>query len=197
MFSANYVSRSNFGCFSHLSYACTYSEIRFQHSIIIIIIILVITFMQGIYNYIPATNHVSKVYNVADVMCLHFVLLVMLFRPLNKFFAFTLARTVVCVRCPIWLFFCSSLISFFLGMLLGYCLVSLLLSHSTCVIIIIIIIEFFTSQFWLGNIPLSWDVVINRIRLGGLICSLKSFLQLSMCQELQIFAVVYMYWGAS
>jgi len=29
-----------------------------------------------------------------------------------------------------------------------------------------------------GNIHLSWDVVINRIRLGGLICSLKSPLQL-------------------
>ena len=60
-----------------------------------------------------------------------------------------------------------------------------------------IIIEFLTSQLWLGNIHLSLDVVINRIRLGGLICSLKSFLQLNMCQELQIFAVVYMYWGAS
>ena len=44
--------------------------------------------------------------------------------------------------------------------------------------------KFFTSQLWLGNIHLSWDVVINRIRLGGLICSLKSFLQLNMCQEL-------------
>jgi len=42
----------------------------------------------------------------------------------------------------------------------------------------------------MGNIHLSWDVVIKRIRLGGLICSLKSFLQLNMCQELQIFAVV-------
>ena len=64
------------------------------------------------------------------------------------------------------------------------------------IIIIIIIIEFLTSQLWLGNIHLSWDVVINRIRLGGLICSIKSFLQLNMCQELQIFAFVYMYWGA-
>ena len=63
-------------------------------------------------------------------------------------------------------------------------------------IIIIIIIRFLTSRLWLGNIHLSWDAVINRIRLGGLICSLKSFLQLNMCQELQIFAVVYMYWGA-
>ena len=60
-----------------------------------------------------------------------------------------------------------------------------------------IIIEFLTSQLWLGNIHLSWHVVIYRIRLGGLICSLKRFLQLNMCQELQIFAVVYMYWGAS
>ena len=34
-----------------------------------------------------------------------------------------------------------------------------------------IIIEFLTSQLWLGNIHLSWDVVINRIRLGGPICS--------------------------
>ena len=65
------------------------------------------------------------------------------------------------------------------------------------IIIIIIIIEFLTSQPWLGNIHLSWDVVINRIRLGGLICSLKSFLQLNICQELQIFAVVCMYSGAS
>jgi len=65
------------------------------------------------------------------------------------------------------------------------------------VFIIIITIEFLTSQLWLGNIHLSWDGVINRIRLSGLICSLKSFLQLNMCQELQIFAVLYMYWGAS
>ena len=64
------------------------------------------------------------------------------------------------------------------------------------IIIIITIIEFLTSQLWLGNIHLSWDAVINRIRLGGLICSLKSFVQLNMCQELQIFAVVYMYSGA-
>jgi len=31
------------------------------------------------------------------------------------------------------------------------------------IIIIIIIIEFLTSQLWLGNIHLSWDVVINII----------------------------------
>jgi len=65
------------------------------------------------------------------------------------------------------------------------------------IIIIIIIIEYLTSQLWLGNIHLSWEVVINKIRFGGLICSLKGFLQLIMCQELRLSAVVYMYWGAS
>ena len=64
-------------------------------------------------------------------------------------------------------------------------------------LILLLLSEFLTSQLWLGNIHLCWDAVINRIRLGGLICSLKSFLQLNMCQELQIFAAVYRYWGAS
>ena len=46
---------------------------------IIIIIILFITFMQSIYNYIPETNHVSRVYSVAAALYLQFVLHVMLF----------------------------------------------------------------------------------------------------------------------
>jgi len=47
--------------------------------IIIIIIILVITFMKSIYSLIPETNHVSRVYSVAAVLFLQFVLSVMLF----------------------------------------------------------------------------------------------------------------------
>jgi len=65
------------------------------------------------------------------------------------------------------------------------------------IVVVIIIFKFLTSQLWLANIHLSWNVVINRIRPSGLICSLKSFLQLNMCQELQIFAGVYMYSSAS
>ena len=56
-----------------------------------------------------------------------------------------------------------------------------LIFEAIIIIIIIIIIEFLTSQLWLGNIHLPWHAVINRIRLGGLICSLKSFLQLNIC----------------
>jgi len=68
---------------------------------------------------------------------------------------------------------------------------------SYIIIIIIIIIKFLTSQFCLGNIHLFCDVEINRIRLGDLIYSFKSSLQSKMCQELHIFAFVYLYSGAS
>ena len=43
-------------------------------------IILVITLMQGIYNYIPETNHVSRAYSDAAVRYLQFVLHVRVFR---------------------------------------------------------------------------------------------------------------------
>ena len=48
--------------------------------IIIFIFIGVTAFMQGIYNYIPEKDHVSKVYSVAAVLYLQSVLHVMLFR---------------------------------------------------------------------------------------------------------------------
>jgi hypothetical protein len=41
----------------------------------------VITFIQGVYNYIPKTNHVSRVHSLTAVLYLQFVLHVMLFRP--------------------------------------------------------------------------------------------------------------------
>ena len=43
-------------------------------------------FMQGIYNYMPETNHVSGVYSVAAILYLKFVAHVMLFRPSNMFY---------------------------------------------------------------------------------------------------------------
>ena len=67
-------------------------------------IILVITFMHGTDNYLPETNHVSRVYNVAAVLYVQFLLHVMLFRMLNVLCTFALALPAVCVRCTIWLF---------------------------------------------------------------------------------------------
>jgi hypothetical protein len=65
------------------------------------------------------------------------------------------------------------------------------------IIINIIIIEFLTSQPQLGNIHLTWDLIVDRNRLGGLIYSVENFLQLNMYQEIQIFAFVCVYLDAS
>jgi antibiotic biosynthesis monooxygenase (ABM) superfamily enzyme len=61
--------------------------------------------MQVIYNYIPETNHVSRVYSVTAVLYLQSVLHVMLFRMLNMFSTFTLVLSAVCVQCQILLFY--------------------------------------------------------------------------------------------
>jgi hypothetical protein len=34
----------------------------------LLLLLLLITFMQGIYNYMPEINHISKVYNVAAIL---------------------------------------------------------------------------------------------------------------------------------
>ena len=86
------------------------------------IFITVITLMQCNYNYIPETQHVSRVYRVAAVLYLQFVLHVMLLHLWNMFCIFTLALSIVCVQCPIWLFFAVSLILCFPAMLFKYCL---------------------------------------------------------------------------
>jgi hypothetical protein len=83
--------------------------------------LLLTTFVQGIYNYMPETNHACRVYSVAAVLYLIFVLHVMIFREWNVFFTFTLALSVVCVQFPVCLCFCSLLISFFHYMLLRSC----------------------------------------------------------------------------
>jgi hypothetical protein len=45
-----------------------------------IIIIIIISFMWGIYNYVPETNHVSRAYIFAAVLYLQSLLHVMLLR---------------------------------------------------------------------------------------------------------------------
>jgi len=64
--------------------------------------------MQGIYNNIPETNHVYRVYVFTAVLYLQFVLHLMLFLPSNMFCTFTLTLSVICVLCPILLLFAVS-----------------------------------------------------------------------------------------
>jgi hypothetical protein len=59
-------------------------------------------------------------------------------------------------------------------------------------VIIIIRISHFSALA--GKYSPILGCIINRIRLGGLMCKLGKFLQLNMCQELPLFAFVYMYY---
>ena len=48
-----------------------------------IIIIIIISFMQGIYTYIPDTNYVPREYSVAAILLLLFTVLISLVSVLN------------------------------------------------------------------------------------------------------------------
>ena len=50
---------------------------------IIIIVINIITFMQDIFNYVPESKHISRVYSVTDVLWLKPMPRAMLFTMLN------------------------------------------------------------------------------------------------------------------
>ena len=64
-------------------------------TIIITITIIIISFVQGIYTYIPETNYVPREYSVTAIL----LLLVMVLTSL-----ITLVLSEACVQCPIWLF---------------------------------------------------------------------------------------------
>jgi hypothetical protein len=60
--------------------SCSTLSGRFARTVpsVIIITVIIITFMQGIYIYMPETNHVTAVHSVAAVLCLQFLLHLML-----------------------------------------------------------------------------------------------------------------------
>ena len=68
--------------------------------------------MDGIYNYLPETSHVARVYNIVFIQFLQFMLHVMLFPMLNVLYCYV-STSEVCVQCPIvlWALFSSSLSS--------------------------------------------------------------------------------------
>jgi hypothetical protein len=50
---------------------------------LLLLLLFVITFMQGIYNYISETNHASRVYCLAAILWLQYMVRVMLLSMLN------------------------------------------------------------------------------------------------------------------
>jgi len=85
----------------------------------LIIIINIISFMEGIYTYIPETNHVPRDYSVAAILLLLFMVLILLVPVLNLLYFYISTFRSMCAV-PNRAVFCSSLISCFPGMLLTY-----------------------------------------------------------------------------
>jgi len=90
-----------------------------SHPFIIIIITVMISFMQGIYIYITEPNYVPREYSFAAILLLLFMVLILLVSVLNLlYFYFSTFRSMCAV--PNMAVFCSSLTSWFPGMLLTY-----------------------------------------------------------------------------
>jgi hypothetical protein len=82
--------------------------------IITILIIIVISFMQDVYTYIPETNHVPREYSIAVILFLLFMVPISLVPALTlPYFYVSTFRTTCAV--PNKAFFCSSLTSWILG----------------------------------------------------------------------------------
>ena len=82
-------------------------------------IIIIISFMQGIYTYIPETNYVPKEYSVAAILLLLFMVLISLVPMFNLLYFYISTFRSMCAV-PNMAVFCSSLTSRFPGMLLTY-----------------------------------------------------------------------------
>ena len=75
--------------------------------------------MQGIYSYIPETNYVPREYSVAAILLLLFTVLISLVSTLNLLHFYISTFRSMCAV-PNMTIFCSSLTSWFPGMLLMY-----------------------------------------------------------------------------
>jgi len=89
--------------------------------------------MQGIYTHIPEKNYVPSEYSVAAILLLLFMVLISLVSVLNILYFYISTFRNMC-SVPNMVVFCSSLTSWFPGMLLTYFLnyfeIILLFAHS-------------------------------------------------------------------
>jgi hypothetical protein len=106
--------------------------------IIITIIIIIISFMQGIYTYIPETNNIPREYIVAAILLLFMLPISLVLALALVCFYVSTFRSMCAV--PNMAVFCSSLTSWFPGMLLTYFINDFEIVPVASIIIIIIII---------------------------------------------------------
>ena len=82
--------------------------------IIIIIITIIISFMLGIYTYIPETNYVPREYSVAAILLLLFMVPISLVSVLNLLNFYISTFQSMCVV-PNMAVFCSSVVSWYVA----------------------------------------------------------------------------------
>ena len=75
----------------------------------IMIMIMIISFMQGIYIYIPETNYVPREYSVATILLLLFMVLISLVPVLSLLYFYISTFRSMCAV-PNMAVFCSSLL---------------------------------------------------------------------------------------
>jgi len=85
-----------------------------RHTYRIIIIIIIISFVQGIYTYIPETHYVSREYSVAAILLLIFTVLISLVSVLNLLYFYISTFRSMCAV-PNMAVFWRSLTSCFPG----------------------------------------------------------------------------------
>ena len=85
----------------------------------LLLLLLFISFIQGIYTYIPETNCVPREYSVAAILLLLFMVLISLVSVLNLLHFYISTFRSMCAV-PNMAVFCSSFTSCFPGMLLTY-----------------------------------------------------------------------------
>ena len=119
---------------------------------IIIIINVIISFMHGIYTYIPETNYVPREYSVAAILLLLFMVLISLVSVLNLLYFYISTFRSMCAV-PYMAVCWSSLTSWFPNIVL--------------IFIIIIIIIICTSQLsgssHVSVVYLESEVISNRL----------------------------------
>ena len=83
--------------------------------------------MQGIYTPIPETNYVPREYSVAAILLLLFMVLISLVSVLNLLYFYISTSRSTCAV-PNMAVFCSSLTSYFPGMLLTFIIIIIIIN---------------------------------------------------------------------
>jgi len=77
--------------------SCVYQKGVFCFIIIIVIIILGISFMQGIHTYIPETNHVPRKHFVAAILVLLFMVRISLVPALTPLYLYVIIIIIIII----------------------------------------------------------------------------------------------------